>query len=115
MEFSERKIISALYDSWSSQTAIQWSPGNPALGQCNVTSLLIENLFGGRILKTRYREGFHFYNEIDGRRYDFTASQFTAPVDYDDIPSSRKEAERSITKSELEALKNAFRVYYCRR
>lgn len=115
MEFSEQKILSALFDSWSPQTAIQWRPDNPALGQCNVTSLLIEELFGGRILKTRYREGFHFYNEIDGYRYDFTASQFTALVDYDDIRSSRREARRSTTRSELETLRNAFHVYYWRR
>ena len=100
------------FPHWSSQTAIQWSPDNPALGQCNVTSLLIEELFGGRILKTRYREGFHFYNEIDGCRYDFTASQFTCQVKYDDIESCRREARRSITGNELDALKNAFRFYY---
>jgi hypothetical protein len=112
MEFSERKVLSALFESWSPQTAIQWSRDNPALGQCNVTSLLIEELFGGRILKTRYREGFHFYNEIDGRRYDFTASQFTSRVDYDDIPSSRQEAGQGITGSERKALRSAFLVYY---
>lgn len=112
MEFCEPEILSALFDSWSPQSAIQWRSDNPALGQCNATSMLIEELFGGRILKTRYREGFHFYNETDGRRYDFTASQFASRVEYDDIWSSRQEAARSIGSNELEALRKAFRVYY---
>ncbi|MGY0574596.1 YunG family protein [Bradyrhizobium sp. RDM12] len=30
-------------------TASQWSPTNPAAGQCNVTSLLIHELFGGEV------------------------------------------------------------------
>ena len=87
-------------------------PGNPALGQCNVTALLIEELFGGRILKTRLQEGYHYYNEIDGYRYDFSDSQFTSQVEYDDLQSSREEAERTVTKDEMETLKNAFQTFY---
>ena len=112
MEFNEEKIRSALASSWSSQTAIQWKPENPALGQCNVTVLLIEELFGGLILKTRLQEGYHFYNEIDHHRYDFTDSQFTSQIEYDDLPSSRAEAERGTSPDELETLKNAFQTFY---
>ena len=56
----------------------------------------MEELFGGQILKTRLQEGFHFYNRIDGHRYDFTDSQFTAQMEYDDIRSSREEAARGV-------------------
>jgi hypothetical protein len=34
-------------------------------------SLLIHNLFGGEILKTHNRKGWHFYNRINGERIDF--------------------------------------------
>ena len=112
MEFSEEKIRSALAKSWSSQTAIQWKPDNPALGQCNVTALLIEELFGGRILKTKLQEGSHFYNEVDGHRYDFTNSQFTSQMEYDDLQSTREEAKRGVTPDEMETLKNAFQTFY---
>lgn len=112
MEFSEKKIRSALSKSWSSQTAIQWKSENPALGQCNVTALLIEELFGGRILKTKLQEGYHYYNEIDGHRYDFTDSQFTSQMEYNDLQSSREEAEQGVTIDEMETLKNAFHTFY---
>lgn len=112
MEFSEQKIRSVLARSWSSQTAIQWQPDNPALGQCNATAILIKELFGGRILKTRYQEGTHFYNEIDDCRYDFTDSQFTSQIAYDDLQSSSDEVARGVTKTEMETLRNAFRTFY---
>lgn len=112
MEFSEEKIRSVLARSWSSQTAIQWKPDNPALGQCNATAILIKDMFGGQILKTRYQEGTHFYNEIDGRRYDFTDSQFSSQIEYDDLESSSDEAARSVTETEMEILRNAFQTFY---
>jgi hypothetical protein len=78
-------------ESWSAETSGQWLPDNPALGQCNVTSLVIQDLFGGEILKTEAPGGWHFYNRIHGERYDMTASQFAAPIPYADIASSRDE------------------------
>ena len=69
---------------------------------------MINDYFGGRILKTRTGEAWHFYNEIDGRRLDFTASQFAAPITYDDIPSSREEAFADTNAAEYAALTEAF-------
>lgn len=112
LAFDEEKVRWALSSSWSPQTAIQWRPDNPALGQCSVTALLINELFGGRILKTRHRESVHYYNEIDGRRYDFTSSQFTSPIEYDDELSARAETRRGITRDEMNTLRNAFRTFY---
>ncbi|MGD8348521.1 MAG: hypothetical protein PVI79_04765 [Gammaproteobacteria bacterium] len=110
--FDEERVRSALSNSWSPQTAIQWRPDIPALGQCNVTALLVNELFGGRILKTRQRESVHYYNEIDGRRYDFTDSQFDSRIEYDDEQSSRAEVERGVSRDEMNTLRNAFRTFY---
>ena len=110
--FDEDRIRSALSSSWSPQTAIQWRPDNPALGQCNVTALLVNELFGGRILKTRHLESVHYYNEIDGQRYDFTSSQFTSWIEYDDELPTRAEIERGVTRDEMNTLRNAFRTFY---
>jgi hypothetical protein len=41
----------------------------PCEGQCNVTSLVVQDLFGGSILKTRTRAGTLFYNLIDCVRW----------------------------------------------
>jgi hypothetical protein len=57
-----------------------------------VTLLLMGDLCGGEILKTKAPGGWHFYNRVDGQRHDLTASQFATPVPYDDIASSGAEA-----------------------
>jgi len=62
------------------------------MGQCGVTALVINDLYGGEILKTELKEGWHFYNEINEKRYDFTESQFPSSIEYMDVPSNREEA-----------------------
>jgi len=108
MKFDPQHVARCLRKSWSLATARQWTETNPAAGQCNVTALLVHELFGGELLTTRLPEGDHFYNRIDGQRYDFTESQFNQPICYRDIPTTRSEAERGATSSELAALKAAF-------
>ena len=92
-------------------TASQWTPDNPAAGQCNVTSLLIHELFGGELLKTPLPAGDHFYNRIGGRRYDFTASQFDRPIAYVDLPADRVDAELGASPDELAELRAAFQQH----
>ncbi|WP_349630876.1 YunG family protein [Bradyrhizobium manausense] len=94
MSFDPDAIQTALFRAWSLSTASQWTADNPAAGQCNVTALLIHELFGGDLLKTLLPAGDHFYNQIGGRRYDFTASQFDQPIAYVDLPTNRAEAEQ---------------------
>ena len=43
-------------------------------------------------MKTRVAEAWHFYNVIDGRRWDFTAAQFDLPIVYKDRKSNREDA-----------------------
>ncbi|MGD5673867.1 hypothetical protein QUT38_22570, partial [Xanthomonas citri pv. citri] len=97
-----------LRKAWSLSTASQWTAGNLAAGQCNVTALLIHDLFGGELLKTPLPAGDHFYNRIGGRRYDFTASQFEQPIAYMDLPASRANAEQGATSDQLAELRAAF-------
>ncbi|WP_407112869.1 hypothetical protein [Bradyrhizobium sp. LMG 9283] len=108
MSFDPDDVQSALRKAWSSSTASQWTATNPAAGQCNVTALLIRELFGGDLLKTPLPAGDHFYNRIEGRRYDFTASQFDQPIAYMDLPASRTDAELGATRNQLAELRTAF-------
>jgi hypothetical protein len=108
MTFDAEQVAGALLKSWSLEWARQWTAENPAAGQCNVTALLVHELFGGELLKTRLPEGDHFYNRIGGRRYDFAESQFTLPITYADLPTTRAEAARGATIAELAALRLAF-------
>ena len=109
MSFDPDAVQSALFKAWSLSTASQWTADNPAAGQCNVAALLVHELFGGDLLKTPLPAGEHFYNRIEGRRYDFTAIQFDAPIPYMDLPTSRTEAERGATSEQLAELRAAFR------
>jgi hypothetical protein len=108
MKFEPDAVVRTLQKSWSPATARQWTSERPAAGQCNVTALLLHDLFGGELLKTLLPKGDHFYNRIDGRRYDFTESQFDRPIRYDDTPATRVDAERGATKAELAVLRAAF-------
>lgn len=80
-----------LLQCWSSQTSSLSSKDNPAGGQCDVTAIVINEFFGGEILKTFVERQPHFYNRINGIRYDFTASQFQMIPKYLDLPANREE------------------------
>lgn len=82
----------ALKEAWSFGTSSKWTPENPAKGQCSVTSLVVQDLFGGEILRTQVPDGTHFYNRIGSARLDLTVSQFDHSVTFDDALSSRAEA-----------------------
>ena len=75
---------------WSRDTshescAANWGEDNKATGQCAITSLIVNDLFGGRIAKTRVGDVSHYFNVIDGQVVDLTKSQFgDAAVSYDD-------------------------------
>ncbi|WP_315731778.1 MULTISPECIES: isochorismatase family protein [unclassified Bradyrhizobium] len=106
--FDPDAIQGILRRSWSLATSSKWTMQNPAAGQCNVTSLLVHELFGGDLLKTPLLQGDHFYNRIEGVRYDFTESQFDQPITYSDIPADRAEAEKGATSTQLAALRAVF-------
>ncbi len=113
-EFDEERVREALEQAWSLETAKQWSPENPANGQCNVTAAVIHDLYGGEILRTRYPTVWHYYNRIDGQRLDLTDSQFFrpgarfhAPERYDDELTDRDAAMDGTQLSEYDSLKQA--------
>lgn len=111
MSFDPDDILRALRKAWSPSTASKWTAENPAAGQCNVTSLLIHELFDGELLKTPLPAGDHFYNRIERKRYDFTASQFDVPIAYMDIPTDRAAAELRATGEQLAELRAAFQEH----
>ena len=111
------KIRRALERSWSEKTSVCFSSGAaPSYGQCAPTSIVVWEAFGGQILKTNGwpPSGRHFYNRIDGIRYDFTADQFAMPgyshtVKYNDVMSDAEEAATETSPSQITELRLAFR------
>ena len=93
---------------WSPESATTYSTDNPARGQCSVTALVAQDHLGGEIVKTRVAEAWHFYNVIDGRRWDFTAAQFDLPIVYEDRKANREDAMTDTTLCQYEALSERF-------
>lgn len=47
-----------------------------SIGQCEVTSLLIKELLGGKIMKCQSVRGNHYYNLINNKIIDLTSDQY---------------------------------------
>lgn len=76
---------------------------NPVTEQDSVVSMLIHDIFGGEILKTPQRKGWHFYNRIDGERLDFTGAETEKSNDdkkFKDIPSTPDETSDYFDKTD---------------
>ena len=82
------KIYDVFSRLWSEKTcaprmAQDWSEGNKTLGQCSITSFLVQDLIGGEVYGIRLEDGnFHCFNVIDGRSFDLTSEQFKEKPDY---------------------------------
>lgn len=60
----------------------EWNDNNKCFGMCAITSLIINDYFGGNICKI-YVEGIsHYYNLIEDKIIDLTSSQFNCDIDY---------------------------------
>ena len=97
-----KDLYRALREVWASDTASpphSWSPQFPAKNHCSVTSLIFQDYFGGEILSTKTSGGTHFYNRINGIKWDLTVSQFSDPEPYDDTLSSRDLAIQDTSES----------------
>ncbi len=112
--FDEPLVRAALARVWSRETAVQWSPENPANGQCNVTAAVVHHLFGEEVLRTRIGEVWHYYNRIEGRRLDLTDRQFSdpgarfpAPAPYEDRATTHDAAMEGIPAREPDTLRAA--------
>jgi hypothetical protein len=66
--------------SWDKDTcypplAYEWNAQNPALGQCAVTALVVQDYLGGELLYCKHNH--HYWNRLlDKNEIDFTKEQF---------------------------------------
>ncbi|MEV7420023.1 hypothetical protein [Streptomyces sp. NPDC089919] len=87
--WSLRAIDEALRTSWAADTShpstvtgIAWEPDNPSWGHCDVTALLVHDLFGGDLVCGEVHcdgraEGYHYWNRLPGGvELDLTREQF---------------------------------------
>jgi hypothetical protein len=82
VELSE--LEKALLSSWLKETSLDpenWTPQNPAWGQCAVTACVVQDYLGGEIVWAevidRGKTISHYFNKIDGIEHDLTHRQFS--------------------------------------
>ena len=101
--FNRIVVQEALKRTWVLDNNPGLTPKNSLDGQDSVNSLLIHDIFGGDILKTRNKKGWHFYNRIDGERIDFTGSKMGKTVKdnfFEDIPSTPDETHNYFSQED---------------
>jgi hypothetical protein len=74
------ELADGLARAWTKSTSAdpeRWSRQNPALGQCAVTALVVQDLFGGDLLRAHVRGVSHYWNRLpSGEEIDLTRQQF---------------------------------------
>ena len=100
---NEYQIINSLFDLyeilerlWSAETCAprmrnEWKKDNPSLGQCSITSFLVQDIFGGDVYGVKLDDGnYHLFNLINNNIYDLTSMQFKERLNYTlDYPQDR--------------------------
>jgi hypothetical protein len=81
-----RELLVELFSqSWSAETCepglrAEWTEEKPSLGQSDITALILNNCFGGKIMKCMTSTGSSYYNMINGELVDLTAEQFQGEI-----------------------------------
>ena len=79
MKISE--LEKALKASWNADTSRSYLPERPSSGQCAVTALVIQDYFGGDVVRTHAmlpngKLESHYFNRINDDDIDLTKEQF---------------------------------------
>lgn len=80
--------VQSIRDSWSKETTAYsgWSSELPEAGQCAVTALLVQDIFGGVLMRAVVNGESHYWNKLDdGTEIDLTRAQFQEPLVFEDV------------------------------
>jgi hypothetical protein len=82
-----KELEEKLYKLYDKETCYpkcknEWHKDNPYIGQCAVTSLIVNDLFKGAIYKIKVKDMSHYFNYINGEIIDLTAGQFNEKINY---------------------------------
>lgn len=69
----------------------EWNDDNKCFGMCAITSLIINDYFGGDICKIYVNGISHYFNLIEDKIIDLTSSQFNCEIDYKDYQIVNRE------------------------
>ena len=115
-----RQLYDALSHIWSIETCApryrpEWSKENKTLGQCSITSFLVQDIFGGEVFGVKLPDGgYHCFNVVGGKIFDITSEQFgdeklVYTLEYPQTRESHFASEEK--KQRYELLRNELRKY----
>lgn len=94
----QRHLYDLLDTIWCLETCApryrpDWSEQNKTLGQCSITSFLVQDIFGGEVYGVPLKEGgFHCFNVIGDVTFDLTSEQFgDEKLDYVHVTKQSRE------------------------
>lgn len=90
----------------------KWNNNNKCFGMCAITSLIINDYFGGKICKIHVDNTSHYFNLIENNIIDLTSSQFDCDIDYSNYQIvDRSQMLNEDTKSRYNKLKKMIIKY----
>ena len=109
-------LYNVLLSCWCRETAYpscqkDWNENDCSYGQCAITAMLVNDMFGGEIYRIRLDDGgTHYFNIIDGHTIDLTREQFDLydiPIEYSNAEKMAKEycGKSEDTRKRYELLK----------
>ena len=110
-----RDYYDILSDIWCAETCAPrmrdgWSTENKTLGQCSITSFLMQDIYGGKVLGVPLGDGnFHCFNVVGDCVFDLTSEQFgEEKLCYEGCPEQERgvhfqKAEKKARYEELKA------------
>ena len=93
-----REYYDLLSEIWCAETCAprmrsDWSPENKTLGQCSITSFLLQDLYGGKVFGVPLGDGnYHCFNVVGDYMFELTSEQFgEKKLNYADCPEQFRE------------------------
>ncbi len=91
----------------------EWNENKKYFGMCAITSLIVNDYFGGEICKIYVNEFSHYFNLINNKIIDLTAKQFENKIGYsnykivkrEDVLTKDTQQRYNLLKQRLEELK----------
>ena len=94
----QRHLYDLMSDIWCEYSCAprmrkDWSKDNKTLGQCSITSFLIQDIFGGEVYGVLLPDGaYHCFNRIGDVEFDLTSEQFgKTKLDYVNVKKQSRE------------------------
>ncbi len=90
-------LYHVLKSCWSKETCAprmrnRWTEEDYTVGQCSITSFLVQDLFGGEVYGIKLNDGnYHCFNVIGDVKFDLTSEQFKEKLNYDDVVLQKRE------------------------